>query len=87
MAAAAVYVGILVVRDDVAGRRDVTVSNQGGLLGGTLVVFGTVLIILVGLATLGPWREPPPTVFPVHIIDLYSPISQAERDALKQATP
>jgi hypothetical protein len=86
LAAAAIYVGVLMARSDEAGHR-ITLSNQGGLLGGMLVVFGTILIMLVGMATLGPWREHTPGVFPIHIIDLQSPISEPERNALKRSNP
>jgi hypothetical protein len=87
LAASAIYVGILMVRADAAGRRRITASDQNGLLGGMLVVFGTILMVLVGMVTLGPWREQSPGVFPVHIVDLQSPISEAERDALKRPNP
>jgi hypothetical protein len=87
LAAPAIYVGVLMVRSDVAARRRITVSNQNGLLGGMLVVFGTILILLVGMATLGPWREPSPSAFPIHIVDLQSPISEAERNELKRSNP
>jgi len=87
LAAAAIYVGVLMVRSDAATRRRIIASNQNGPLGGLLVVLGTVLITLVGMATLGPWREPSPRAFPVHIVDLQSPISEAERDALKRSSP
>jgi hypothetical protein len=86
LAAAAIYVGVLMVRSDAAARR-IAVPHQNGPLGGLLVVLGTILIMLVGMATLGPWREPAPRAFPVHIVDLQSPISEAERDALKRSSP
>ena len=87
LAAAAIYVGVLMVRNDPTGSRHITISNQNGLLGGVLVVLGAILITLVGMATLGPWRENSPRAFPVHIVDLQSPISEAERNALKQSSP
>jgi hypothetical protein len=39
------------------------------------------------MATLGPWREHSPRVFPVHVMDLQQPISQAEREALRRQSP
>jgi hypothetical protein len=87
LAAAAIYVGVLMVRSDAAARRHIAVSNQNDVLGGTLVALGTILIMLVGMATLGPWREHSPKAFPVHITDLQAPISEAERDALKRSNP
>jgi len=85
LAIAAIYVGVLMLRGE-SGRL-VTVSGHNGVLGGVLAVAGTILIVLVGMATLGPWREHSPRAFPVHIIDLQAPISQAERDALKRPNP
>jgi hypothetical protein len=87
LAAPAIYVGVLMVRSDVEAHRRIAVSHQNGLLGGMLIVFGTILILLVGMATLGPWREPSPRAFPVHIVDLQAPISEAERNALKHSNP
>ena len=87
LAVAAIYVGFLMVRSGVTGRRPISLSGQDGVLGGVLAAFGAVLILLVAMATLGPWREPSPQAFPVHIMDLQQPISQAERDALKSPTP
>jgi len=87
LAAAAIYVGVLMLRGDPAAHRRIAVSRRNGALGGTLIVLGAILVTLVGMATVGPWREPSPGVFPVHIVDLQAPISQAERDALKQASP
>jgi hypothetical protein len=87
LAAAAIGVGVLMARGDPAPHRRIAVSRRNGLLGGTLVVLGAVLITLVGMATLGPWREPSPGVFPVHIADLQAPISQPERDALRRTNP
>ena len=87
LAVPAIYVGVLMVRSDATAHGRITVSNQNGLLGGMLVVLGTILIMLVGMATLGPWREPSPRAFPVRIVDLQAPISEAERDALKRPNP
>jgi len=84
LALGAIYVGILMVRADVSGGRRLTASHENGVLGGMLAAFGTILILLVGMATLGPWHEHGPRAFPVHVIDLQSPISEAERDALKR---
>ena len=83
LAVAAIYIGVLMVRAGVAGRRRIVISGSNGMLGGMLAAFGTVLILLVGMATVGPWREHSPRAFPVHILDLQAPISEAERDALK----
>ena len=87
LAVAAIYVGILMIRADTSGGRRLAPSHDNGVLGGVLAAFGAVLIVLVGMATLGPWREPAPRTFPVHIMDLQQPISQAERQALKHSTP
>jgi len=87
LALAAIYVGILMVRADMAGGRRLAARHDNGVLGGLLAVFGAILIVLVGMATLGPWREHPAKAFPVHILDLQAPISAAERDALKRNGP
>ncbi len=84
LAVAAIYIGVLMVRAGATGRRHITVSGPNGVLGGMLAAFGTVLILLVGMATVGPWRDHSPRAFPVHIIDLQAPISEAERDALRR---
>jgi hypothetical protein len=83
LAVAAIYVGILMVRADVSGGRRLAPSHDNGVLGGILAVVGAVVIVLVAMATVGPWREHTPPAFPVHIMDLQQPISQAERQALK----
>jgi hypothetical protein len=87
LAVAAIYVGILMVRADVTGGRRITTSGHNGVLGGILAVCGAILIVLVAMATVGPWREHSPRAFPVHIIDLQQPISAAERDALRHPSP
>jgi hypothetical protein len=87
LAAAAIFAGVLMARGDATIHRRLTVSRQNGILGGMLVVLGAILITLVGMATLGPWREPSPGVFPVHVADLQAPISEAERDALRRTNP
>ena len=87
LAVAAIYVGILMVRADISGGRRLAPSHDNGVLGGILAVFGAVLIVLVAMVTVGPWREHSPRAFPVRIIDLQQPISQAEREALKQPAP
>ena len=87
LAIGAIYVGVLMVRSGSTGQRPISLSGQDGVLGGVLAAFGAILIVLVVMATLGPWREAPPRAFPVHIIDLQAPISRAERDALKQPGP
>ena len=51
------------------------------VLGGMLSIVGGLLIAMV---TVGPWRPEPPPVFPVHIMDLQQPISQAERNAAQE---
>jgi len=87
LAIAAIYVGLLMVRADVTGGRRLAPSHDNGVLGGILAVFGAVVIVLVAMATVGPWRERSPRAFPVHIMDLQQPISEAERQALKQPAP
>jgi len=87
LAIAAIYVGILMVRGDATGGRRMTAHNQNGLLGGVLTFFGAAVIILVAMATVGPWREPSPRVFPVHVLDLQQPISAPEREALRRQAP
>jgi len=83
LAVAAIFMGVLLVRAGVSGRRRVVIAGPNGLLGGMLAAFGAALILLVGMATVGPWREHEPRAFPVHILDLQAPISEAERNALK----
>ena len=87
LAAAAIYVGILMVRADVSGGRRLAPSHDNGVLGGLLAVFGAVVIVLVAMATVGPWRERSPKAFPVHIMDLQQPISEPERQALRHQGP
>ena len=87
LAIAAIYVGVLMVRADISGGRRLSARHDNGLLGGLLAVFGTILIVLVAMATLGPWREHSPRAFPVHILDLQQPISQPEREALMRDNP
>jgi hypothetical protein len=85
LALAAIYVGILMLRPDSGSR--LAGPRHDGLLGFVLAFFGAGVIVLVAMATVGPWREPPPRAFPVHIMDLQQPISEAERQALKHPSP
>jgi hypothetical protein len=75
---AAMYAGVWMMRN--SGRQPVTAGGYG-LLGGMLSIGGGLLIVLVFMTTVGPWRAAPPATFPVHIMDLHQPISQAERNA------
>jgi hypothetical protein len=87
LAVAAIYVGILMMRADVSGGRRLAPSHDNGVLGGILAVCGAGLIVLVAMATVGPWREHSPRAFPVHIMDLQQPISEPEREALRHPAP
>ena len=87
LAVAAIYVGILMVRAGVSGGRRLAPSHDNGVLGGILAVFGAGVIVLVAMATVGPWRTPSPKAFPVHIMDLQQPISEAERQANRRPSP
>jgi len=40
---------------------------------------GAILIILVAMAAVGPWREREPGPFPMHILDLTAPPAAIER--------
>jgi hypothetical protein len=67
-----------------SGRRSPpAIGNE--LLGGMMSLCGGVLIAMVFMVTIGPWRERAPLPFPVHILDLQQPITRAERDAAKQS--
>jgi hypothetical protein len=87
LALGAIYVGILMIRADLSGGRRLAARHDNGVLGGLLALFGAIVIVLVVLVTLGPWRERSPRAFPVHILDLQQPISQPEREALKREGP
>jgi hypothetical protein len=65
------------------GRRPNPNLGAAGFFAG----FGALLIGLVAMMTLGPWRPPEPGVFPERILDLNAPPAAIERVSPTPARP
>ncbi len=54
--------------------------NYETLVGAALTLIGVLLIVVVVMATKGPWRVHNPRPFPVRVMDLNRPPSDLEKN-------
>src|SRR5580658_8991111 len=91
--AAILYGGVHLVRGAIptAEQRRIAlgaaVRRSDAVSGTIFIIFGASLIVLVAMATIGPWRERDKEPFPVRVLDLSAPPAAIERAAPRPVPP
>jgi len=88
LGAVSLYGGVrLLVRGAIAAAEQrgsslgIAARRSNARSGVVLVILGAGIIVLVAMATIGPWREREKASFPMHGLDLSAPPAAIERAA------